>query len=221
MSASALDLLLTRRSVVAKKLVAPGPDAETLARILTAGLRVPDHKILQPWRILTFSPPQRHAFADIVAGLSLLRDDPSAFAADEIEKERQRFLRAPTVIAVISSLQDRKPVPEWEQELSAGAVCQNILHAAAASGFAGQWITEWLAYDARVAGVLGLGARERVAGFIYLGTAEEAPKERARPEFARAVSAWEPPKSDAEATFDTPVTSDADDAQARAANPTS
>ena len=39
-------------------------------------------------------------------------------------------------------------VPLWEQELSAGAACMNLLHAAHALGFVGSWITGWAARTA-------------------------------------------------------------------------
>ena len=48
----ALSFLLTRRSRPAKTLTGPAPDAEALAPILTAGLRVPDHGKLEPWRLI-------------------------------------------------------------------------------------------------------------------------------------------------------------------------
>ena len=70
--------------------------------------------------------------------------------------ERNRFLRAPVVIAVISNPVESEKVPASEQLLSAGASCQNILHAAKALGFSGQWITEWIAYDPQVAQLLHL-----------------------------------------------------------------
>ncbi|HDO51389.1 MAG TPA: hypothetical protein ENH05_01475, partial [Rhizobiales bacterium] len=52
-----------------------------------------------------------------------------------------------------------KAVPEWEQILSSGAACQNLLIAANALGFSGQWITEWYAYDANVRSALAPGYR--------------------------------------------------------------
>src|ERR1019366_5768919 len=34
-------------------------------------------------------------------------------------------------------------IPEWEQVLSAGAVCMNLMVAANALGFASSWLTDW------------------------------------------------------------------------------
>ena len=64
-----------------------------------------------------------------------------------------------------------------------------MLLAASAFGFAASWITEWCAYDATVIKGLGLRPGEKIAGFIYLGTAAEAPKERLRPKMDEIVSA--------------------------------
>jgi nitroreductase len=107
-----------------------------------------------------------------------------------LETERGRLLRAPVVIAVISRIIDTPAVPEWEQVLSAGAVCQNLLTAAAALGYSANWITEWYTYSAGVREALGLAANERVAGFVYVGTAQERPEERERPALADIVSPW-------------------------------
>ena len=108
-----------------------------------------------------------------------------------LETEAKRFLRAPVVVAVISSpRKDHKATPEWEQVLSTGAVCQNLVLAANAMGFGTSWITEWYAYSPGIARVLELAATERVAGFIYIGTALEKPEERERPRLEDIVRHW-------------------------------
>jgi nitroreductase len=89
---------------------------------------------------------------------------------------------------VISAAREMHKIPVWEQELSAGAVCQNILIAAHALGFVANWITEWYAYHPKVKERLGLKPGERVAGFIYIGKAAEPLEERPRPEMDKIVS---------------------------------
>ena len=117
-------------------------------------------------------------------------DDPDP-SEGRAETEAARFLRAPVVIAVVSHVREAPGVPEWEQVLSAGAACQNLLTAAVASGYSAQWITEWYAYSDRVRAALGLAENERVAGFVYVGTAQEPPSERARPDLDDIVSDWQ------------------------------
>jgi nitroreductase len=180
----ALDLLLTRRSGSAKAMDKPGPNKKQLAQILQAGARAPDHGKLFPWRFIIFEGDGRARAGDIIAAAAQTDGERDK----QVEEERKRFLRAPVVIGVISSARELHKIPVWEQELSAGAVCQNILVAATALGFVGNWLTEWYAYHPAVKHGLGLKPGERVAGFIYIGTAKESLEERTRPDMAKIVT---------------------------------
>ena len=188
MSNLALDHLLTRRSVSANSLAEPGPTAAELEQILTAAARVPDHKKLVPWRFVLFQGTAREAIGHVLAAVCGAEEkDPGAF---RLQNEAKRFLRAPIVIAVVSRVTKNPAAPEWEQILSAGAVCQNLIVAATALGFGAQWITEWYAYSDGVRAALGLADNERIAGFVYIGTAKEKPEERERPRLADIVTSW-------------------------------
>jgi len=177
-SPSTLDLLLTRRSGSAKAMTGPGPGKKQLADILKAGARVPDHGKLFPWRFIVFEGKARERAGDILAAAAKADGERDK----QVEEERARFLRAPLVIGVISSARELHKIPVWEQELSAGAVCQNILIAATALGFVANWLTEWYAFHPAVKHGLGLKAGERIAGFIYIGTSAIALEERPRPD---------------------------------------
>ncbi len=181
----AINLLLTRRSGSAKAMCKPGPDKAQLAQILKAGARAPDHGKLFPWRFIIFEGDGRERAGDILAAAAKADGERDK----QVEEERARFLRAPVVIGVISSAREQHKIPVWEQEISAGAVCQNILVAATALGFAGNWLTEWYAYHPAVRDGLGLKSGERVAGFIYLGTAKDPLEERPRPEMDM-ITCW-------------------------------
>lgn len=190
MSNPTIEHLLSRRSVSANALVEPGPDRAALEQILTAAARVPDHKKLVPWRFMLFQGAAREAFGQVL--VEACRADDPEVSSFRLETEAKRFMRAPLVVAVISSVVKPSPIPEWEQLLSAGAACQNLVVAASALGFGANWITEWYAFNDDVSKALGLGDSERVAGFIYIGTAKEKPKERPRPALDDIVSAWTP-----------------------------
>ena len=186
-----IDFLLTRRSVTARNLTDPGPSEEQLSKILRAAHRVPDHGKLGPWRFIILKGDARVKFGEIL-GAAYQKENPDAF--DElIEVEKERFQRAPVVVAVTSRITPEHKIPEWEQTLSSGAACMNMLNAAHALGLAAQWITEWPAYNADVARALGTGEEERIAGFIYIGTAVQPPDERTRPEINDIVIDWTGP----------------------------
>lgn len=185
-SLDTLTLLARRRSTVAKNMAEPGPDAVQLETLLRIGARTPDHGKLFPWRFIVFEGEARARFGGLLE--SRLRELEPDGPEERYELERNRFLRAPVVIAVISDVAENHKIPEWEQVLSAGAVCQNLLIGASALGFAAQWLTEWYAYDQVVKTALGLAPNERVAGFIYVGSAICDAEER--PRKAPRVSRW-------------------------------
>lgn len=188
----ALDLLAHRRSVKALDLQEPGPDDATLRAMLEAAMRVPDHGKLGPWRFLVIRGDARTQLGEILARR---KQDQDPEADEEmLAFERGRFERAPVVVAVVSS-PNRKAakIPLWEQQLSAGAACQNLLNAAMFAGYGAQWLTEWYAYDEGVVRDMGLGEQERVAGFVYIGSVAATPDERKRPDYASRVSEWSAP----------------------------
>ena len=189
MSPSALELLLTRRSVKAAMLGEPGPSPDQLRTILTAAARVPDHKKLEPWRFIVFEGEARARFGEaLAAGCAAEEKEPPSSA--RLETERTRLLRAPCVVAVVSRVTPSPAAPEWEQVLSCGAAGMNLCLAANALGFGTCWLTEWYAYSPAVKAALKLADNERVAGFIYIGTARERQGDRERPDLGRIATYW-------------------------------
>ena len=179
-----LDLLLSRRSGSAKAMTGPGPSKEQLAQILRAGARVPDHGKLFPWRFIVFEEEGIKRFADIL--VDVLTQD--GMNPSQIEEWRARTLSVPVAVGVVSCARELIKIPVWEQELSAGAVCQNMLIASHALGFVANWLTEWYSYHPIVKQKIGLKPGERMAGFIYIGMAKEELQERPRPDMDRIVS---------------------------------
>jgi nitroreductase len=185
-----LALLSTRRSVKPDLLRPPGPTPEELDTILTLAARVPDHKKLAPWRFLVFAGEARARMGEVFAA-ACAEEDASPPSPVRLDTERQRFLRAPLVVGVVSRVVTNPGAPEWEQVLSAGAACFNLCLAANALGYGTSWITEWIAYSPRVRTALRLADNERVAGFIYVGTPAARPPDRERPALPALVTRWE------------------------------
>ncbi|AMJ63565.1 nitroreductase family protein [Bosea sp. PAMC 26642] len=181
-----LALLKLRRSVPPQFLTAPGPDAGQLNDLLTIAARVPDHGKLAPWRFIVFEGAGRDKAADIVAE-AFKTKNPQA-DADKVAFERSRLMQAPVIIAVVSTAKPHVKIPEWEQELSAGAVCMNLLVGAQAMGFGASWLTNWFSFDRDVLSAFGLAEGERMAGFIHIGTPTTVPADRERPVLADIVS---------------------------------
>tara|TARA_Y100000815_G_C13285753_1_gene478712 strand:- start:508 stop:1098 length:591 start_codon:yes stop_codon:yes gene_type:complete len=178
--------LEARRSIPAFQMGEPGPSTEEIIEMLTLARRVPDHGKLAPWRFIVYRGEERERVSRELSEVAIANKPDMS---DEMRKvEETRFTRAPLVIGVVSTAAPHVKIPVWEQQLSAGAVCLNLLMAANAVGYSSNWITEWYAFDKSVYPILGVKDDEQVAGFIHIGTAQVPPTERARPELADIVT---------------------------------
>ncbi len=185
-SPETLALLKARRSTGARLLGDPGPDRAQLEDMLTIAARVPDHGKLAPWRFVVITGEARTHLGDEAA--AIVKGDMPDADDGQIDKARNLLSRAPVVIAVVSCARPHPKIPEWEQVLSAGAACQNLILAATAMGFRANWITEWIAFDRRFLERLGLAAHERIAGFVHIGSSDAQRSPRARPDLADIVT---------------------------------
>jgi nitroreductase len=183
-----LAVLDARRSVPAKQLDAPGPDHETLLRMLRSASRVPDHGKRVPFRFLRIAGQARIALGEILVARARERDPQAGEVT--IEKDRRRFSHAPVVIVVIARLGADERIPEHERLLSAGSACFALLQAAQAMGYGAQWLTGWPAYDPVILRTLGLAGDEKVVGFVHIGTPRLQAPERERPDPRDLLSDW-------------------------------
>jgi nitroreductase len=184
-SPAVLDFLATRRSSSAMKLATPGPSPDEIDALIRLATRVPDHGKLAPWRFVILEGAGKARFTQDLDDMATARGD--AVAVAKLGK-----LKAPPVAIVVISSPKPAKVPEWEQRLSAGAVCTTLLYAALATGYGANWITDWYSYDPQACARLGVTGEEKVAGFVFLGTPVEPPFERERPEPAALVTRWQP-----------------------------
>ena len=178
---SVIEFLSTRRSVTAKTMQPGKVNPDHLDQILTAGIRVPDHGALKPWKLVVITGDARARLDADVIHAEFIAENPDA--KPEVEAvETGRLQRADVVIAVLSSPVEHPKIDVWEMQLSAGAVCTTLLYAAQSFGYAAQWLTEWYAYSDRMLTELGgTPGHDRIAGFIYIGEKVKPPMERTRP----------------------------------------
>ena len=184
-SAETLQLLTRRRSSKVMNLIEPAPTSAEIDALIGIAARVPDHGKLGPWRFVVFEGDARARAGEALA--QVIAHDPGVDEA-RLAHTRALLQRAPACVMVVSTAAPHAKIPEWEQQLSAGAACFSLLIAAHALGYGGCWLTEWIAYDARARAALGLTEHERIAGIIYLGTPKEAPIERVRADAGSRIS---------------------------------
>jgi len=184
-SPETLAFLARRRSASAMALREPGPSEDELATVLRLATRVPDHGKLSPWRFVVMQGEAKQRFVGGLEAIAAGRPD-----GEKLKAKLAKIRTPPLTLAVISHPKPAE-IPEWEQRLSAGAVCMTLVIAAQAMGYGANWITDWYAYDDDALRLLGLTEGERVAGYVHLGTTAEAPLERVRPDLGTIVETWD------------------------------
>jgi len=185
-----LHLLNTRQSIPVRLLGEPAPDKATLMRMLEVACRVPDHGRRVPFRFIQIHGAARDALGEAVAERGKRRRWPNV---DELmyAKDRERFSRAPLVVAVVAVLDPEDAhTPAQERMLSAGCTCFALLQAAQALGYGANWLTGWPAYDPDVAKLLGLDEDERIVGFVHIGTPKQSIPDRPRPDPVTLLTSW-------------------------------
>ena len=171
-----------RRSVLARKMSSKSIPDKDLDKILAAGIRVPDHGALNPWKICVIKAEKLKLIDENIILSEFKKENPDANETS-LDIESKRLQRASVVFAVLSTPVDHPKIPKWEMRLSSGAVCMNLLSCAQSLGYAAQWLTEWYAYNDKILEFLGgKPGKDKISGFIYIGHKVEDPKERRRPD---------------------------------------
>lgn len=171
-------------------MAAPGPDAQQLADMIAIASRTPDHGKLAPWRFIEIATEQR---ADLAALLkkAWIATNPGAANLD-LGAFDQFAHQAPTLVVMMSTPVVGSKIPLWEQQLTGGSAAMNLLHAAHAHGFVGNWLTGWAAFDPMVKAALGGGEADQIIGYFFFGTATAELEERPRPTLDQIFSRWQP-----------------------------
>ncbi|VFU10612.1 Nitroreductase [Methylocella tundrae] len=187
-----LALLESRRSAGGGLIGEPGPNEGQLRRLLTIAARAPDHGVLEPWRFIVIEGDARAQASEKLAECYLAEN--AAMEPGKLQKfaaiMARVFTSSPVVVIVVSRTDGTAKIPVFEQELSAGAVCMNLLTAAHAMGFAANWVTGFAASSPRARKVLGAAEDEKIAGVIFIGTAKEKPADRKRPDVDAITTRW-------------------------------
>ena len=164
---------MTRRSV--SKLSGMRPDASLIQHLLEAGVRAPNHHMTEPWRFIVLTGD---ALAELGEAMAQRIRENYANEPDlekRVEVEKARPFRAPVIVVVVYSPSDNPKAIEVEDRYAVGALLQNVLNAAHASGLGGYLRTGPAAEYRGVHEFLRLREGEEIAGFIYLGYPEEEP----------------------------------------------
>lgn len=171
---AALELLLTRYSVSAKHLREPGPPDDAIWAMAMAALRAPDHEKRIPFRFVV----ARGEGLERLAALFVDYGRRHGKAGSDLEREREKAIQAPVVVAVIARIDPRdEVVPVHEQWTAVGGAIANAVNALHFMGYGAKMVAGARARDpAIVAAHCREG--EVLVGWIAAGTMDGPAKAR-------------------------------------------
>ena len=163
---SVADAARRRRS--RSKVGPSAPDRAQLLDLVEAAATVADHSGLQPWRIVELRGDDR-----LVVGRSLAAAEGRADDEGAVAKLERKALRAPLLLAVVSSPRESRKVPAWEQESVASGVAHLLSLLLDEAGWGVMWRTGGSTRAPEVQAAHGLAEHEALLGWLYVGDAEE------------------------------------------------
>jgi nitroreductase len=171
---AALRLLLTRYSVSAKHLREPGPTDDELWTVAMAALRAPDHEKRIPFRLVV----ARGEALERLAALFVDYGRRHGKLGPELDREREKAMQAPVVIAVIARIDpDDEVVPAHEQWTAVGGAIANAVNALHFMGYGAKMVAGTRARDPAIVAA-NCSEGETLVGWIATGTMDGPPKPR-------------------------------------------
>ena len=188
---AAADLIHARQTVLPKRLLAPGPDADQLQALLGAAAAAPDHGQLLPWRFVIVPRSERASLAEVFA--QALRERDASATPEQLDQAREKAHRAPLLLlVVVDGVRGDTAVGLAERILSAGCAVQNMLLMATAMGY-GSALTSGKALGSQALRQrFDLGAGEQALCFLSVGTVAPRRPARTRPTVADYCSTLGP-----------------------------
>ena len=180
-------LLQMRQTILPKRLMAPGPDARQLARILDAAAHAPDHGQLLPWRFVLIPDTQRGALGRAFAD-ALQERDPTA-SLEQMQQAYDKALRAPLLmLLVVAEVRGDVQIGLLERVVSAGCAVQNMLLMATALGFGSALTSGKALASSSLRALFGLSQHDHAICFVSAGSAQRGKPVRARPDTSQYVT---------------------------------
>jgi nitroreductase len=182
----ASELIQARQTVLPKRLVDPGPDAQQTQLILAAAAAAPDHLQLLPWRFILVPQEQRATLAEVFAQ-ALLQRDASA-SPEQVAQAREKAFRSPLLmLLVVDGARGDPEVDLNERILSAGCAVQNMLLVATAQGFGSALTSGKALKSGTLRACFDLGPADHALCFVSIGSVASSKPARVRPVVADYV----------------------------------
>ncbi len=179
------EIIKRRRSI--GKMTEQVPTREQIEQILEAATHAPNHHKTEPWRFFVIAGKARKELGEVMA--QSLAERQKDVSQQVLNKERNKPLRSPILIAVTADHPIQSNVIAIENIEATAAAIQNMLLTAEELGLAAIWRTGDAAYAPLIKRWLGLDLEDHIVAFIYLGYPATQLAKR-QPQAADSKTVW-------------------------------
>lgn len=142
---------------------------EVIWQILENSNWAPSHGLTQPWRYRVYSNSGLEKLAEFQAALYKKTTPPDRFKSEKYERMKSNVLKSSHVVVICMERQKSETIPEIEEIEAVACSVQNMALTAAAHEICSFWGSGGATYTPELKEFLGLGAKDRCLGYLYLG----------------------------------------------------
>lgn len=164
-----ISAIRTRRSI--GKVKADSVPKEMIETILEAGTWAPCHHQTEPWRFFVLTGDARKNLGKVFAenAKATMQEPISDENQKRLERELNKPLRAPVIIAVAVEPAENSKVYIQEEFAAVHSAVQNMLLTVHSLGLGAVWRTGGICYAPEVKQHFDLTGKSELVGFLYIG----------------------------------------------------
>jgi len=175
-------LIRNRRSIFPNMYTGEPVDDKVIEQMLENANWAPTHKLTQPWSFRVFSKGGLKKLADFQSELyKKLSSEKGNYLESKYEMLRTKPLKASHVISIGMKRDPNERLPEIEEIEAVACSVQNMSLTAAAYGVGCYWGSGGITYAEEAKPFFGLGDRDRLLGFLFVGMPKSIHEGRREP----------------------------------------
>ncbi len=163
------ELMRSRRSTKPRLFNGNKINDNIIWEILENSNWAPNHGLTQPWRYKVFSGSGLNKLAEFQANLYQQTTSEAEFKPEKYERMKTNILKSSHVIAICMERQKSAKILEIEEIEAVACSVQNMALTAAAYQICSFWGSGGVTYTQELKEFLGLGAKDKCLGYLYLG----------------------------------------------------
>jgi nitroreductase len=177
-------LIKHRRSIYPVQYSGEPVKKEIIDEMLENATWAPTHKLTQPWRFVVFTGEGLKKLAEFMSSLyKEVTEADGTFEEKKFNMLSTKPLMASHIIAIGMVRDEKERLPEVEEIEAVAGAAQNMQLTAAAHGVGCYWGSGGVTYFEEAKEFFGLGPKDRLLGFMYVGMPKEGrwPRSKRKP----------------------------------------